>query len=63
MSPDSSPQGDVRSADEINEEIRALWQGPGAHPTVSLSREQSAHYQRLLAELRQVERGDVTTAA
>ncbi|WP_435279367.1 hypothetical protein [Streptomyces sp. 1222.5] len=63
MSPDSSPQGAARSADEINEEIRAFWQGPGAHPTLPLSREQSARYHRLLAELQQVNAGDVTKAA
>lgn len=50
------------SADELNEQIRALWAGRG-HPVPPLSAEQRAEYQRLLAELDRVERGDVTTAA
>jgi hypothetical protein len=33
------------------------------HPAVGLTDEQRAEYGELLAELRQVERGDVTTAA
>jgi hypothetical protein len=53
----------VRSAAELNARIRALWTGPGTHPTLPLNAEQRAEYQLLLAELRQVERGDVTTAA
>ncbi|WP_225825564.1 hypothetical protein [Streptomyces naphthomycinicus] len=64
MSPASRPSGPARSAaDEINEEIRAFWQGPGAHPTLPLSPEQRARYQHLLAELQRVEREGVTTAA
>ncbi|MGW7786064.1 hypothetical protein [Streptomyces tricolor] len=60
MSPDlvTSP-GVVRSAADLNAAIRALW----SHPAVPLSREQRAEYERLCAELRRVERGDVTTAA
>ena len=52
------PDGDA-SAAELNEQIRALW----SHPAVRLTDEQRAEYQRLLAELRRVEHGDVTTAA
>ncbi|GGW15702.1 hypothetical protein GCM10018980_52160 [Streptomyces capoamus] len=64
MSPSSRPSGPVRSAaDEINEEIRRLWTGPGAHPTLPLSPEQRARYQHLLAQLRQVEHDGVTEAA
>jgi hypothetical protein len=48
-----------RSAAELNERIRALY----ARPEVPLGTEQREEYRRLLAELRQVERGDVTTAA
>ncbi|MFI5687929.1 hypothetical protein [Streptomyces sp. NPDC051636] len=61
MSPNLPASGRVRSAaEEINEQIRAFWIGPGAHPTVPLSREQRAEYERLLTELRRVEREDVT---
>lgn len=49
-------------AAELNERIRALWAGRG-HPAPPLSPAQRAEYQRLLAELARVERGDVTTAA
>lgn len=63
MPPTPPTPGPVRSADELNARIRALWTGPGTHPTLPLTAEQRAEYQLLLAELRQVERGDVTTAA
>ncbi|MFI2761436.1 hypothetical protein ACH5A3_21580 [Streptomyces echinatus] len=46
----------MRSATEINKEIRAFWQAPGAHPTLPLSPEQRERYQQLLAELQQVKR-------
>ncbi|TXJ75436.1 hypothetical protein E2C11_23270 [Streptomyces lavendulae] len=59
MSPDLAALGLPRSAAEINEQIRALW----SHPQVPLSREQRAQYEQLCAELAQIERGDVTTAA
>jgi predicted nucleic acid-binding protein len=48
-----------RSAAELNELIRALW----SHPQVPLTAEQREEYGRLCAELRRVERGDVTAAA
>ncbi|MEU6543845.1 hypothetical protein [Streptomyces sp. NPDC046859] len=57
------PDGAARSAEELNAAIRALWIGPGGHPTLRLSEEQRAEYHQLLAELDRVERGDVTTAA
>ena len=53
----------LRSAAELNERIRALWTGPGGHPTLRLTDEQREEYGRLLAELRRVERGDVIEAA
>lgn len=59
MSPDSLPQGSLRSAEELNAAIRALF----THRDARLSDEQRAEYRALLDELRQVERGDVTTAA
>lgn len=59
MSPDlvTSP-GAVRSAAELNAQIRALW----SHPAVPLTREQRAEYERLCAELRQIERGGAAAA-
>lgn len=59
MSPDVLTSGPVRSAAELNAQIRALW----SHPAVPLSREQRAEYERLCAELRRIERGDVVEAA
>jgi hypothetical protein len=59
MSPESAACGAVRSADELNREIRALW----SHPQVPLTAAQRETYAQLLAELRRVERGDVTAAA
>jgi Mor family transcriptional regulator len=56
----TSPPPDVpRSADELNAAIRALF----AHRDARLTDEQREEYRRLLAELRRVEQGDVTTAA
>lgn len=63
MSPTPPPDGAPLSAAELNERIRALWIGPGGHPAVGLTDEQRAEYQRLLAALRAVERGDVVEAA
>lgn len=59
MSPTPPPDGPARSAEELNERIRALF----AHRDARLTDEQREEYRRLLAELRQVEQGDVTTAA
>lgn len=55
----SSPPPARPSAAELNARIRALF----THRDARLNDEQRAEYHRLLAELRQVERGDVTTAA
>ena len=66
MSPTPPDPASVRSVAELvaelNERIRALWTGRG-HPAPPLSEAQRAEYQRLLAELDRVTRGDVTTAA
>ncbi|MFD4547328.1 hypothetical protein [Streptomyces sp. NPDC058466] len=59
MPPTPPPQGPLRSAAELNAAIRALF----THRDARLTDEQRAEYQLLLVELRQVERGDVTTAA
>jgi hypothetical protein len=59
MSPDLSPGGRARSAAELNARIRALF----THRDARLTDEQREEYRQLLDELRQVERGDVTTAA
>ncbi|GGQ83900.1 hypothetical protein [Streptomyces flaveolus] len=58
MSPSPAAAG-VRSADELNAAIRALW----SHPQVPLTREQREEYARLCAELAAVQRGDVVEAA
>ncbi len=63
MSPTTPDWAPLRSVEELNAAIRALWIGPGGHPTLGLSEERRAEYHRLLAELEQVQRGDVTTAA
>ncbi|MFJ5973491.1 hypothetical protein [Streptomyces sp. NPDC093060] len=47
------------SAAELNARIRALF----THRDARLTDEQRAEYHELLAALRRVERGDVTTAA
>jgi uncharacterized protein (DUF2267 family) len=61
--PERSPSRTAADlAAELNERIRALWAGRG-HPAPPLSEAQRAEYQRLLAELDRVTRGDVTTAA
>ncbi|MFJ9101258.1 hypothetical protein ACIRJM_22655 [Streptomyces sp. NPDC102405] len=54
------------TAAELNEQIRALWTGGRGHPTVPLSAEQRAEYERLCAAVREaerIERGDVVEAA
>ncbi|GGW98477.1 hypothetical protein [Streptomyces chartreusis] len=67
MPPTPPSRGCARTAAELaadlNERIRALWTGPGGHPTVRLTKEQRAEYDRLCEQLRRVERGDITTAA
>lgn len=59
MSSTPPPEGRLRSAAELNARIRALF----THRDARLTDEQRAEYQRLLTELRQVERGDVVEAA
>ncbi|ARX81489.1 hypothetical protein SMD44_00887 [Streptomyces alboflavus] len=49
----------MRSADEINQQIRALW----PHPAVRLSTEQRARYERLVVEWAAAVRGEVVKAA
>jgi len=63
MPPTPLDSGSSRpSADELNEQIRALWTGRG-HPALPLTDEQREEYRRLLEALRNVERGDVVEAA
>lgn len=58
--PTSPPsRGPARSATELNAAIRALF----AHRDARLTDEQREEYRQLVAELLEVERGDVTTAA
>ncbi|MEU3161772.1 hypothetical protein ABZ753_30865 [Streptomyces griseoincarnatus] len=59
MSPDVVAAGVVRSADDLNRAIRALW----SHPQVPLTAAQREEYARLCAELAAVQRGNVVTAA
>ena len=59
MPPTPLPDGRALSAAELNERIRALF----THRDARLNDEQRAEYQRLLAALRAVERGDVVEAA
>jgi uncharacterized protein (DUF2267 family) len=56
-------QDPARSAAELNEAIRALWMDGRGHPAVGLTDEQREEYGRLLAQLREVEREEITTAA
>ncbi|GGW44884.1 hypothetical protein GCM10010503_22320 [Streptomyces lucensis JCM 4490] len=46
MSPDSMPPGSVRSAAELNEQIRALWLRAGG----TLSAQERAEYESLVVE-------------
>lgn len=59
MSSSPPSSGRVRSAAELNARIRALF----THRDARLTDEQREEYRQLLSELRQVERGDITTAA
>lgn len=59
MSPTPPERPALRTAAELNAAIRALF----THRDARLTDEQREEYQRLLAELDRVERGDVTTAA
>jgi len=59
MSPDSVASGSVRSAAEVNEQIRALWMRAGG----SLSAQERAEYELLVVEWAAAIRGDVVKAA
>ncbi|WP_329341598.1 hypothetical protein OG866_37005 [Streptomyces sp. NBC_00663] len=59
MSPDSMASGSVRSAAEVNEQIRALWLRAGG----SLSPQERAEYELLVVEWAAAIRGSVIEAA
>ncbi|MER5756501.1 hypothetical protein [Streptomyces sp. NPDC002088] len=59
MSPESVAPGSVRSAAEVNEQIRALWLRAGG----SLSPQERAEYALLVVEWAAAIRGEVITAA
>lgn len=63
MPPTPPTPAAARSAAELNEAIRALWMDGRGHPAVGLTDEQREEYRQLCEQLREVERGDVTTAA
>ncbi|MFF7449527.1 MULTISPECIES: hypothetical protein [unclassified Streptomyces] len=59
MSPDSMASGSVRSAGELNEQIRALWLRSGG----SLSTQEREEYERLVVEWAAAIRSSVIEAA
>ena len=59
MSPDSVTPGSVRSAAEVNEQIRALWMRAGG----TLSAQERAEYELLVVEWAAAIRSDVIEAA
>ncbi|AXI85606.1 hypothetical protein G3I30_35825 [Actinospica acidiphila] len=59
MSPDLTPPGSVRSAAEVNEQIRALWLRAGG----SLSAQEREEYEMLVVEWAAAIRGRVVEAA
>jgi hypothetical protein len=59
MSPDFLTPGSVRSAAEVNEEIRALWRRTGGN----LSAEERAEYELLVVEWAAAMRSAVVKAA
>lgn len=59
MSPNSRASGSARSSDELNEEIRALWQRAGG----TLSAEQRREYEVLVTEWAAAVRAEVVEAA
>ncbi|MBT3153935.1 hypothetical protein HTV45_24210 [Streptomyces sp. CHD11] len=59
MSPDLTTPGSVRSAAEVNEQIRALWLRAGG----SLSAQERAEYESLVVEWAAAIRGRVAEAA
>lgn len=64
MPPNPPTQPPARpSVEDLNEQIRAFWLGPGGHPAVGLTAEQRAEYERLCTTLLAIERGDIVEAA
>jgi hypothetical protein len=59
MSPDSISRGSVRSAADLNDQIRALWRRAGG----SLSSQERAEYELLVVEWAAAIRGEVIEAA
>jgi hypothetical protein len=59
MSPDFLAPGSVRSAAEVNEQIRALWMRAGG----KLSAQERAEYELLVVEWAAAIRSDVIEAA
>ncbi|MEW1646184.1 MULTISPECIES: hypothetical protein [unclassified Streptomyces] len=59
MSPDSVAPGSVRSAAEVNEQIRALWLRAGG----SLSTQEREEYEQLVVEWAAAIRDEVIAAA
>ncbi|WP_264937332.1 hypothetical protein [Streptomyces sp. A012304] len=59
MSPTSTTPGSVRSAAEVNEQIRSLWLRAGG----SLSAQERAEYELLVVEWAAAMRGEVVEAA
>ncbi|CAL9375388.1 hypothetical protein C1708_27770 [Streptomyces sp. DH-12] len=59
MSPDLTTPGSVRSAAEVNEQIRALWLRAGG----SLSAQEREEYEMLVVEWAAAIRGRVVEAA
>ncbi|MFF0014811.1 hypothetical protein [Streptomyces sp. NPDC005374] len=59
MSPDTVTSGSVRSAAEVNEQIRALWMRAGG----TLSSQERAEYELLVVEWAAAIRGAVVEAA
>ncbi|MFE1442513.1 hypothetical protein [Streptomyces sp. NPDC058739] len=59
MSPDSEALGSVRSADEVNERIRALWRRAGG----KLTAQQRSEYELLVVQWAEAVRGEVVRAA
>ncbi|MFP3986866.1 hypothetical protein U9R90_05065 [Streptomyces sp. E11-3] len=59
MPPPPPSDGTVRSAAELNRQIRALW----PHPAVRLSDEQRARYEVLVAEWAAAVRAEMVEAA
>ena len=59
MSPDSMSPGSTRSAEDLNERIRALWLRAGG----SLSTQEREEYELLVVEWAEAIRGGVIEAA